>query len=168
MSSVSSCWVHSHTRILHIPSVQQQQDQGEKSLRHEQIVVNCQVHYMILDKSAVIGADLSPSDIVEMYLKLIIISSISGSGLFKLTKCMWNIYIFLKTKPVSTLSVCCLLSSMTVLPLVRLAQGRTQGKSTTRTRHWVAGNLIALCCTDCKWKEKIQRLDFTEFTQGHH
>lgn len=75
MSSVSSCWVHSYTHILHIPPVEQQQDQGEKSLRHKQIVVICQVHYTIVDKPAVIVAELTPSDIMEMYLTHILISS---------------------------------------------------------------------------------------------
>lgn len=62
MSSVSSRGVHSYTHILHIPPVEQQQDQGEKSLRHKQIVVICHVHYMTVGKPAVIWAALSPSD----------------------------------------------------------------------------------------------------------
>ncbi len=85
MSSVSSCWVHSHTRIPHIPPVEQQQDQGEKSLRHESITAICQVHYTFLDTLEIIVVDLSPADIMEQYSTLI-----SGLGRhFKLIL-SWN------------------------------------------------------------------------------
>ena len=89
MSSVSSRWVHSLTGIPHIPSVEQQQDQGEKSLRHKQIMVICQVHYMFLDTMEIIGVDLSPAD-MENHLKFTIIPFISGLDWLSQLMKSWN------------------------------------------------------------------------------